>query len=342
MAYRKSKGKLARSRKIEPSVQRLTFSVPTDFTGAATTQYLDLSLAASLANRRFYRQGLNWCVASIKLTAIGTGNIITSKVPETWSVSNGWHKSFAMWQKMNDQVLDNEPGISGRYSDFKVYADPTMVGAEIQQDGFTGVGPFVLTPIDSQGNLTKGDFTGAVSPRADWEYSQLTIPNDAGPGVPGDYYLHLCGPTGVSKGIVEGYARSRARPQSQDPNVPVNSGWMTELFDVGDQLEELRDIIENDNDRPPYPVSPEQTSNEFYPGGAQEFPGLQVVDFTEFTSTTVSGKNLVQGGMYPCGLIRFDIDNDPTAEGGFSSLLIQVDLVPGTHRGYMCEPMQEM
>lgn len=335
---RRSRGK----KKMEPAVLRMSFDVVTDFTGSPTVQYLDLSLAASLINRRFYRQGLNWAVAGIKLTANGTGSVLTSKVPETWSVSNGWHKSFLMWQKMNDQVLDNEPGIQGRYSDFKIYADSEMVGAEIQQDGYTGVGPFVLTPIDSGANLTKADFTGAVSPRADWEYSQLTIPNDPVSGTSTDYYLHMVGPSGASKGVIEGYARSRARPQSQDPNVPTNSGWMTELFDVGEQLEELRDVIENDNDRAPYAVSPEQTSNEFYPGGAQEYPALQLVEFSEFTSTTVSGTNHVAGGMFPCGLIRLDINNDPSEDGGFSNLLIQVDLVPGNHRGYLCEPMQDM
>jgi hypothetical protein len=46
--------------------------------------------------------------------------------------------------------------------------------------------------------------------------------------------------------------------------------------------------------------------------------------------------------MFPCGLIRLDINNDPSEDGGFSNLLIQVDLVPGNHRGYLCEPMQDM
>ena len=346
MAYRKSKGKARRSKKIEPAVMRMTFSIPTDSTGAATTQYLDLSLAASIANRRFYRQGINWAVAGIKLTAKGTGSVRTSKVPTTWSASNAWEKSFRMWQKMNDQVLDDEPSIQGRYHDFKVYADATMVGAAVQQAGFTGLGPFVLTPVDSAGALTQGDYTGAVSPRADWEYSKIQIPNDPTTGLTDEHFMHFVGPeiANVSVGLIEGYARSRSRPQTSDPNVPLGEGWMNELFDLGENNEEIRDDLVDDNDRPPYAVKDSLSTGEFYPGGSQEFPNLQYVEFSEFTATTVSATNHVAGGQFPCGLIRFDIDNDATTGGGtgFQNLLIQVDLVPGHHRGYLCEPMTEM
>ena len=50
--------------KIEPSVLTLTFATPGS--GAARS-YIDLSQVASLVNRRFYRQGINWAVAGFKL-----------------------------------------------------------------------------------------------------------------------------------------------------------------------------------------------------------------------------------------------------------------------------------
>ncbi len=347
MAYRKSKGKARRSKKIEPSVMRMTFSVPTDQTGAASIQCLDLSLAASIANRRFYRQGINWAVAGIKLTASGTGNVRTSKIPTSWSVSNAWEKSFRTWQRMNDQVLDENPSIQGKYHDFKVLADSAMATAAVQQNGSTGIGPFILTPVDSLGNLTQGDYTGAVSPKTEWKYSTIQVPNDPTTGLTQEYSLHICGPAvpGTSMGLVSGYGLSRSRPVLQDPNTPGASAagdWMTAIFDDGEQLEELKTDIIEDNDQPPYAVGSPGGNSEFYPGGGNEFVGLQYVDFSEFTATTVSGTNHVQGGQYPCGLVRFDIDNDAHASGGFNTLLIQVDLVPGHHRGYLCEPMTDM
>ena len=43
--------------KIEPAVMTLTFATPGS--GAARS-YIDLSQVASLVNRRFYRQGINF------------------------------------------------------------------------------------------------------------------------------------------------------------------------------------------------------------------------------------------------------------------------------------------
>ena len=287
-------------------------------------------------NRRGYKQeNLKWAVSQFELLTTGpatqNGLVSIFKLPETWVYDNAYQKARALWHEMNEQVLDDEPSIQGKYHDFKIYMDSDMSNQTIQ-DRLNPTGT-ILTPFDETGLFTNGDFAAAVSPRADWEYSQLTIPNDAAPGVTVDYSLHgVGGSTLTSKGIVEGYARSRARPQSQDPNVPTSEGWMTDLFDDGNQLEELRDIIVNDNDRPPYPVSPEQTSNEFYPGGDQEFSGLQVHSFCNFTSTTVSQKNSIMGGVFQNGLMK--IFNQTDAE---VSLIIH--LVPGTNRGYLCEAM---
>jgi hypothetical protein len=327
----KKRGKYSRSRsgKLQPAVMQLNFVIPSG------VSYLDLPLALSIANRRLYRQeNTSYTVAAFELLSGGNlGQLVIDKLPETWVYDNAYQKTRALWHKMNDQVLDDEPSIKGRYTDFKILMEPAQLGAIVQtQSNPAGT---ILTPVQQIGGVnqfTNADFTGAVSPRADWEYSQLTIPNDPVSGTSTDYYISAVGASVVTKSCIEGYARSRSRPQSQDPNVPTNSGWMTELFDVGEQLEELRDIIENDNDRPPYPVSPEQTANDFYPGGGTEFPGLQTHGFCTFTSSTVSSKNTISGGVFQNGLIRFTNYSD-----GVYSLLLH--MVPGTHRGYLCEAM---
>lgn len=328
MAYRKSKGKLAKRAKIQPAVMQLQFQVPPE------DSYIDLALAASIVNRRGYKQeNHSWFVQQFELFGSGTGTVVVEKLPETWVFDNAYKKARLLWDEMNDQVLDTEPGIQGKWHDFKIAMDSAQHSQTIQ-DTLNPAGR-ILTPSVGAGaiNFTTADFSGAVSPRADWEYSQLTIPNDGGPGVSVDYLLHAVGPDTVSsKGIITGYAKSRARPQAQDPNVPTSEGWMTDLFDVGDQLEELRDIIVEDNDRPPYALSPEQTGGERYPGGSVEFGSLQTHSFCNFTTTTVSGKNSIMGGRFQNGLMKFQ---NNTGE----NVSIIVHLVPGMHRGYMCEVM---
>jgi cell wall assembly regulator SMI1 len=91
-------------------------------------------------------------------------------------------------------------------------------------------------------------------------------------------------------------------------------------------------------DQPPYPYEGDGTNlDTVYPGGETNVPNLVTHDFDTITSTTISGMSRMKGGNFPCGLMNFAWIPSSTA-----GITIQVDLVPGTHRGYLCEPMTEM
>lgn len=329
MAYRKSNGKVSRrNRKRQPAVLDFAVRLPVG------ESYIDLALCASILNRRGYKQqDMSWAVSGFELLSSSTGTVSVLKLPETWVYENAYKKTKALWDKMNDQVLDEEPSIRGAYADFKICMDSAMASETIQDNGnLTGK---ILTPYfdDGAGGIqwTLAGFNGA-SPPADWNYSKLTIPNDPASGTTTDYYIHAVGANiASSKGMIAGYELSRSRVQNPDPNVPTSQGWMTDLFDVGEQLDELRDIIEDDNDRPPY-ANPSSGSTAYYPGGAQEQPGLQIHSFCNFTSTTVSGKNMISGGVFQNGLMK--LVNTTDAE-----VTLIVHLMPGSHRGYFCEEM---
>ena len=74
-----------KSNKIEPAAMRLTFELPSSMVNG--THYIDLSQCASLVNRRFYRQGLNWAVAGFRLnvqeTAVSGAAVTVSKLPKS-------------------------------------------------------------------------------------------------------------------------------------------------------------------------------------------------------------------------------------------------------------------
>lgn len=328
MAYRRSRGK-TRGRKPQPAVMQMTFELP-----ASSAAYIDLALAASIANRRGYKQqDCNWVVGSFELfnpIETSNGTVTIQKLPETWVLDNAYAKSKAIWDRMNDQVLDQEPSIQGAYHDFKIAMDADQLVQTIQCDANpTGK---ILTPQDAFAGFTKADFTGGVAPLADWNYSQITIPNDGGVGgATTSYYLHAVGDDGAtSKSMIKGYARSRSRPLDPDPNVPTIEGWMTELFNDGEQLDELRDIIADDNDLVPYALAGAATSLEYYPGGSLEQPTLQMHSLCNFTATTVSQKNSIMGGMFRNGLMKItnQVDN---------AVVLICHMVPGDHRGYMVE-----
>ena len=112
---------------------------------------------------------------------------------------------------------------------------------------------------------------------------------------------------------------------------------MTELFDLADNLDEIRDDITADNDRPPYPVEDANSAIDAYPGG-KNYAG-EVVGYASFGSSTTQSvfQRSIKGGMFPCGLIEVKSNLD-----GPTFYDIIVHLVPGTHRGYLCEKMEDV
>ena len=262
-------------------------------------------------------------------------SVYISTIQQSWCTSNAWHKSFAMWQKQSMEAMEDAGAESAiaRFRDFKIYMDPRH-----QFEG--NLEPVNLGPFD-----TLGPFPGPVVtspsplPSEDWDYSRIVIPNDGAPGVNGEYYLHMHGAdlSGVinSKGMVKGYADSRSFPQSPDPVAPqVEIGWMSEMFDVGNNSGDVTDLAQYNNRLLPYDQNdyPGADVNYVYPENKAWCVNRSTVGVNTF--------NL--GGMVaPCGLIRID---QLFSEGGVvdQPLIIEIELLPGDDRGYLLGNMQDM
>ena len=312
--------------KLQPAVTRLWFHLDPN----NTRNYVDLSLACSAANRRFYRQGLTWGVAgmSIHTGSNTTGVFEISKVPDTWVAQNAYEKSKMLWMKSQDQVLDDQPSIPARYRDFKVNLDAEMTTATLQ--GVTtepAVDNSIMLPVDRSNQVAKV---------GEWIYSSIQFPVDGGSAPPVSRQLHFVGADNgsVSKGMIHGYGLSRTRPQDVDPNTPGDGGWMLDVFDVADNLDEIREDVEDENNKPPYRVGTPGDASEFYPGGENNLIDGALHALAFVTGTTVGGKTRVDGGMFNCGLIRFDWELNA---GSDTDMYVAIDLVPGTHKGYMAE-----
>ncbi|AXQ66582.1 MAG: hypothetical protein [Cressdnaviricota sp.] len=337
-----AKRKYSSKSKIEPAAQTFAFGFSLDPT-TSVTKYIDLSQVASIVNRRFYRQGINWAVAGFKVFNVGgtTGDVTLSKLPNTWVMSNSWEKSMRTWNKMNREALAESPSVRPKFLDFKIYAD-----AEHHQAGFAA-------------NLLPTTAT-SVGTAGEWEPSKIYIPNalNTAPATTQDFEMIATGasfgPIGASGlsavSCIEGYAASRGLPDVLDPNTPsdvVDTGgstpenWMAALFNDGlVQTSEVLDDMVSENNIAPYPFENDGVHTDtMYPGGANQLTGLQLHDVEYFTATTISNTVRLKGGNFPCGLMRLDVRNTQAAPGQYAIL---IDLVPGNHRGYLCEPMTEM
>jgi len=329
-----------RSNKIEPAVQTLTFATPSVTAGNVGNFTIDLSQVASLVNRRFYRQGINWAVAGIKILTLANGNIAVSKLPNTWVLSNSWEKGMRSWSRMNREALAESPSVRPKFLDFKIYADDVHHTA-----GFGA-------------NLMPLSATGMAAVAGEWEPSKFNIPDSTSPA--GAVYAREAiavgsnypgaGASGLNAiSLIEGYAASRGLPNVLDPNTPddaadadgsVPQNWMSALFNDGtSQTEEVLDDMIGDNNLAPYPFENDGVHvDTMYPGGANQLTGLQIHDQSAITPSTIGGHTFLKGGNFPCGLVRLQWAPTETS----SNIVVQLDLVPGPHRGYLCESMTEM
>lgn len=325
--------------KIQPAEMTITasLSAPAGF----TTYYCDLSQMASLANRRFYRQGLNWAVGGIKVRLVqsGLGSVSISKLPTTWTFANSWTKGFRTWQEMNKKAEDDD-NVAGRFLDFKIYADSAHHAV--------GYGANLL-PISQ---------TGAAANAGEWIPSEMRIPTGATTttafeiiGVGGNY-PGAGASTKDAVSLIDGYAASRALPSITDPNTPDDlidasgatpENWMTATSNEGlNQDSGVLDDIQA-YDQPPYPYENDGTNTDtMYPGGPNQLPGLVYHDATDLSATTISGSSRMKGGNFPCGLVRIDVANSNADPSQALNLVVFFDMVPGDHRGYLAESMLEM
>ena len=173
-------------KKQTPAVTRLWFNIK----AANNSNYVDLSLACSAANRRFYRQNMTWAVAGMTLHTPDSvvGEFDVSKVPDTWMAQNAHRKSMELWMESQNQVLDNQPTIASRYRDFKVHLDEEMVGANIQSAAASPANDGeIMLPVD------RGDFTAKIG---EWVYSTCQWPVDGGGAPPAERTRHFVGSDG--------------------------------------------------------------------------------------------------------------------------------------------------
>lgn len=306
---------MARAKQAEMS---LTFDLPVL---ENSSSFIDLPQCYSLVNRLFCRQGIQLAIAGISVIGSLNSKVSIARLPEHWPCVNGWEKGYHIWRESQDQVLDIEPGIAGRYADFKVFMNAAHQAA--------GVGANLIP------NQYAISFPG--SNQYDWDASTIQIPNDPATGQTSEYNFHVVGSsTPVSKGLITGYAASRSRPQQIDPNVvdsATTEGWMREAFDVGEDLDDIREDIEDDNDSPPYVIGAPGSANSFYPGGSQQ--GGLIDQSILFTRAGLGTQTHAGGFTAPCGLLRVVVAGDDATN---SNLFIT--LMPGSYKGVMARGMR--
>lgn len=298
-------------KKKTPTQLRLSF----EGTGGST-QFVDIAMALSIINKKFFRQGVYYYINSVELYNDEDAYVDLHVCPDTWGVKNAWNRGFKIFQQMNALA---PTGFRPKYHDFKIFMSSRHVT--------TGTMEPSMYDINSSATPFSAD---------EWVYSRYTSMDDdqdAAVTNADEFTAHMLGATSnetanpsrvVSVGLLESYQNSRARQPDAQPNLPANAVTdpLVNLFDASSE-EFINDLIENleaDNDETPYNNDLSVGQN----GHMQHVARLA-------TSTQLGRVATAPGFCAPFGLICVDPQSTATA------WRLVINLAPGTYHGVYAE-----
>jgi hypothetical protein len=319
--------------KIAPAITDLSFTIPAaGGTNTASDFYIDTNRALSKINRRLYDQGrmvayqgltFVWRSNGTAATSLNTLQCTVRTAGNTWLVHNAWVKGKALWDQMQQLVLEDNPSIAGKWHDFKVTLSGNQVGNQ---------------------ELNVLDGAGVPVMPGEWNMASYVMPQhdvDPATGLPlaaDEYTACLIGnDTSSRKSLVKAYQESRATPNSPSPNIPagMETSFFNLLTDSGSQEPELALVIQEENDEAPYDL-------DNYPGGDTNAPRAFPVATAATSAAEVDGR--VGPFVAPCGLIRIDIqgydsNGDLVLPENMPEVGILLHVAPGTYKGIASIPM---
>lgn len=317
--------------KIQPAVLDLQYQIPAaGGANNASDFYIDTMRSLSRVNRRGYEQGklvgfqgLTYVWRADTLGNLATVEVTVSTAGNTWIVHNAFVKGKALWNQMQDLVLEDNPSLKGKWHDFKVTLSGNMVGNQ---------------------ELDVLDLNGTPFIAGEWNRSTYVMPQhdvDPATGLPlaaEEWTACLIGPdTSSRKSLVNAYQESRAYVQTPSPLIPggMSTSFFNLLTDSGSQEPELADVIEQENDEPPYDANQ-------YQGGVTNGNVESLVGYSAISAAEVDGR--IGPFVAPCGLIRIDIkgydsSGEPVIPENMPAFDIVLHVAPGMYKGVAALPM---
>jgi len=283
---------------------------------------IDCARALSLYNRRSYRSGYVYSVDYIEY--IGTaGDIISiGKIPESYVCLGAYRLGFGAWRRQRTNALEESEVLEpGKWSDFKCwYSTEHLSGAwpELMPGGLgTGLAFSLL------------DVTGAEWNRATIEYNDIAAAtvSQIDVGMLGDDDL-----VGGYGSLMHQYGVTRTATLSPDPLLPAfaSGAWITAMGEEsGAMSTAVIDLVEDENDQPPYGNQADMALAPTYVGNGLSAPRGVLVD-QSVAGTTGRSVNL-NGGLIPLGLLAV-----ASAGGAFT---IRVHMTRGDYKGVAAKSM---
>lgn len=295
-------------------------TVTLDFiASAAGTYVVNIPKALSLYNRKSFRQGYVYSVDYIEYIG-SAGDIVTiGKLPETYVTLQAYQMGFKLWKEQRAIALGESSGAPGKWSDFKPYYNQAHMNSG-------GAGGWTeLWPKGLEGNLILQDLDNT---NVEWNYADIVV-NDYGAGTTSTHQVGMLGADDVANNyvsLIEAYGDTRLATLAPDPLLPTTASGSWIMF-TGEQAAEMTsdvmDLVEDENDNPPYANQNNVTLPATYVGNSQCAESGLLVDQSHVGTT---GRPVVlSGGLFPLGYLAIN-----NAGGGYT---LRVHCTRGDYKG---------
>lgn len=315
--------------KKSPTITRLSF----EFQGSST-QYIDIAMALSILNRRFYRQGVYYYVNSIELYNDTDGYVDIHTLPDNWIVKNAWNRAFSVWNQMHNLIKSPLSNVApAKYRDFKVFMSDLH-----RTTGSAAPSLYGINQVPATNGMSADE----------WAYSQfVSADSDGDTNANGvvqqadNFYAHMLGGhTGTSDnwfsiGLIHSYSESRRLVELQgnvdtgttsSPDTNAVNDPLLNIFDFSTE-EQLNDIMElraDENNMPPY-------DRDQYLGRGTS----HMYHVARLVTSATTGRTVKHSGFCaPLGLICVDPPSTLTSNDKFRIVL---NLAVGTYHGVYAE-----
>lgn len=293
-------------------------TVVLDFVGGAGASLVNIPKALSLANRKSFRQGYVYSVDFIEVIPTTTNQQFTvAKLPENYNTLGGYRLGFEHWRQQRAMAIAETDVQPGKWSDFKPYFNSDHADGSLAELDVRGLeAGYILQALDDTG--------------AEWNYADMEV-HDVGAATTTRYPIGMLGNSNVGAGneyggLIDAWGDTRSATISPDPLVPdvASQQWITRTGATSEEMSgEVIQLIEGENDFPPYANQIDVTLAPTYVGNGESAPYGMMVDLGTSGST---GRALaLDGGLFPLGYLVVQT----TAE----SYTLRVHCTRGNYKG---------
>ncbi len=283
------------------------------------TSIIDVGSALSLMNRKSWRSGYVYSIDYFEYIGLAGDEIFINKLPEGYVTNESWKNCFAVWRRQRADAMDNQDTRSGRWSDFKPWFNIAHRDGDHPQ----------LNPL---GKSASGVSDTALSTSgSEWNRAEIIV-NDVGAATTTTYDVGMLGPSVINDygGIIQAWADTRVGTMAPDPLLPgvASTLWITRSGEESsDMSQDVMNLVEQENDNPPYANEPDSANTPIYVGGSESAVGGVSHDSG---LVGVTGRAVgLSGGLFPLGMIQITM----AGESSPVSRILRLHVTRGKYKG---------